>query len=485
MDSYLPLIALLIGIITVIGLIVVVRLNAFVALTIAALIVATMATPESLTQYPDDLTKITGEVWSDSQVKAFVASDPPTRVAKACGGAAGNIAIVIAMASIIGKCLMDSGAADRIVRSFLKVLGQKRAPIALISSSYVLAVPVFFDTVFYLLVPLARSLWRSTRKDYMLYILAIGAGGAITHTLVPPTPGPLFLAENLGIDLGVKIMMGGVVALATAIAIFPVCILMGRWMDLPMRPYAGEEETQPLSDAELPPLWLSLAPIVLPVLLISAQTITKSISEGIENKAVTAAIGLIRVAGNPNLALLFSAAVAMWILVTYRRLSFTDLGNATENALMSGGVIILITAAGGAFGTTLQQVGVKQSILELAGSDGQNMGLAMLALGFVISSVLKIAQGSSTVAMIVTSSMLASMGATSEVLGCHPVYLGTSIGAGSLVGSWMNDSGFWIVSKMSGLTEVETLKSWTVLLVIIGFFGFGFSLLFAWLLPLV
>jgi GntP family gluconate:H+ symporter len=145
----------------------------------------------------------------------------------------------------------------------------------------------------------------------------------------------------------------------------------------------------------------------------------------------------------------------------------------------------MATAAGGAFGTALQQAGVKQAILYSVGSDGGNMGFMMLVLGFGIASVLKIAQGSSTVAMIVTSSMLASMGATPEMLGCHPVYLGTSIGAGSLVGSWMNDSGFWIVSRMSGLTEVETFKAWTVILVVIGFFGFGFSLLFAKLLPLV
>ncbi len=206
MDSLLPLIALLVGVITVIGLIIVVRLNAFVALTIAAMVVAMMATTESLTQYPEDLATIRGEVWSDSQIEKFVASNAAERVAKGFGGAAGGIAIVIALAAIIGKCLMDSGAADRIVRSFLKALGQKGAPVALLSSGFVLSIPVFFDTVFYLLVPLARSLWRSTRKNYMLYILAIGAGAAITHTLVPPTPGPLAMAENLGVDLGMMIM---------------------------------------------------------------------------------------------------------------------------------------------------------------------------------------------------------------------------------------------------------------------------------------
>ena len=482
MDSLLPLLALLVGVVTVIGLIIFVRLNAFVALTIAAMIVAMMATTDSLRQFPKDQATIRGEVWSDSQVEKFVASNAPTRVAKALGGAAGNIAIVIAMAAIIGKCLMDSGAADRIVRSFLKALGQKGAPVALLSSGFVLSIPVFFDTVFYLLVPLARSLWRSTRKNYMLYILTIGAGAAITHTLVPPTPGPLFMAENLGVDLGMMIMIGALVGLATAAASLPVCLLMNRWMDLPMRPYAGEEEVAPLDDDELPPLWLSLAPILLPVLLISAHTITKQMGESEAIASVTAVTGLL---GNPNLALMLSAAIAMWILVVYRKLTFIELGKATETALMSGGVIILITAAGGAFGTALQQAGVKQAILDSVGSNGQDMGLMMLGLGFCVASIMKAAQGSSTVAMIVTSSMIAAMGVTSENLGCHPVYLCTAIGAGSLVGSWMNDSGFWIFSRMSGLTEVETLKAWTVILVIIGILAFGFTLLFAKILPLV
>jgi GntP family gluconate:H+ symporter len=133
----------------------------------------------------------------------------------------------------------------------------------------------------------------------------------------------------------------------------------------------------------------------------------------------------------------------------------------------------------------LQQVGVKQSILGLVGSESQSMGLAMLVLGFGIACILKIAQGSSTVAMIVTSSMVAAMGTSPEVLGCHPVYLCTAIGGGSLVGCWMNDSGFWIVSRMSGLTEVETLKAWTTILVIVGFLALGYSVLFASLWPLV
>lgn len=473
MDSFFstwyPIIVLLIGIVCVIGLIIVARVNAFVALVTSAMVVSLLS--------PGPL------------------AERVSRVADSFGSAAGKIGIVIAMAAIIGKCLMDSGAADRIVRSFLKVLGEKRAPLALLSSGFVLSIPVFFDTVFYLLVPLARSLWKSTHKNYMMYILSIGAGAAITHTLVPPTPGPLLMAAEFDVHPGTMMLVGGLVGLATALAIIPVCALMNRLMDLPMRPYSGEEELDPLTDDELPSLWLSLLPIVLPVLMISTDTITKTLSARYaDSQALTNASQLTSVLGNANLALLLAGVISMVILMRCRKLTFIQLAKTSETALMSGGVIILITAGGGAFGAMLREAGISESIQALAGTDSQNMGLMMLTLGFGIACVMKIAQGSSTVAMIVTAGMMASMAGSNPaetfeglktMLGCHPVYLCTAIGAGSLVGSWMNDSGFWIFSRMSGLTEVETLKAWTVILVVIGFFAFGFSLLFAKVLPLV
>jgi len=442
---------LLIGIVTVIGMIIVLRVNAFIALITAAMLVSLLSPGE----WPEKI----------------------SRVAGAFGSAAGSIGIVIALAAVIGKCLMDSGAADRIVRSFLRVLGEKRASTALMGSGFVLAVPVFFDTVFYLLVPLARSLWRRTRKNYVLYITAIGTGGAITHTLVPPTPGPLFMAAELGIDLGMMIMMGTLIALPTAIVGLMICHMINRMMDIPMRPYGGETEPEPLSDDELPGLFVSILPVVLPVILISANTFAKAL--GAERTAQVTAV-----LGDPNLALLISAVIAMSVLVRNRGLSLKELGRSTETALMSGGVIILITAGGGAFGAMLREAGVREAVESMVDLEGQSAGTAILCLAFLVASVLKVAQGSSTVSMITTSSMFAAMGVTSGMLGCHPVYLAAAIGCGSLVGSWMNDSGFWIFARMSALTEVETLKGWSTLLVAIGSAGLGFTLLFARLLPL-
>jgi len=448
-----PVIILLIGVAVLVAMIIVLRLNAFVALITAAILVSLLA--------PGEL------------------SEKVSRVAGAFGSVVGGIGIVIALAAVIGKCLMDSGAADRIVRSFLKVLGEKRAPTALLASGFVLSVPVFFDTVFYLLVPLARSLWKRTRKNYILYVTAIVAGAAITHTLVPPTPGPLFMANAFKIDLGLMILVGWLIGLPTAVLGLVVCKMISRRMDVPVRPYSGEPEPEPLDDSQLPPLWISLAPVILPVILISANTLTKALG------AVKWVTDVTAVLGNPNLALLLSAAIAMAVLVNKRKLSLKELAETVDKALMSGGIIILITAGGGAFGAMLRAAGIKDWLENLLGGQGQTVGSVMLLTAFAVAVVMKFAQGSGTVSMITTSSMFAAMGVSSQMLGFNPVYLAMAIGSGSLVGDWMNNSGFWIFARMSVLTETETLKSWTILTAMLGFIWFGFTFLFAHLWPMM
>jgi GntP family gluconate:H+ symporter len=458
MFSLHPLIILVVGILTVIFMIMFLRMNAFIALITSAVVVSLLG--------PGDL------------------AERMSRVAEAFGSTAGSIGIVIALAVVIGKCMMDSGAADRIVRGFLSLLGEKRSPTALMVSGFVLSVPVFFDTVFYLLVPLARSMHRRTHKHYLKYAMAIVAGGVITHSLVPPTPGPLIMAENLGIDIGVMIMVGALVAIpAAAVGMFFAGWIDQR-MDIPMRPLGGDvSEPEPLEDDQLPGLLVSLLPIILPVLLVSTDTIVSAMAEGAaEGSGLSRAAGITAVLGNVNLAMLMSAAIAMWMLKNKRALTNSELAKVVEVSLMSGGVIILITAAGGAFGAMLKAAEIGPALLSLFRRPAA--GLMLLVLGALISMLMKIAQGSSTVAMITSSAMIAAMVTSTKTLGYHPVYLATAIGGGSLIGSWMNDSGFWVFVKMTGLTEAEGLKSWTPMLAIVGFTGIVVSLLLALILPI-
>ncbi|MBN1803740.1 MAG: hypothetical protein JW837_00685 [Sedimentisphaerales bacterium] len=458
-----PLLILGIGIATVIGMIVVLRINAFIALISAAFIVSLLA-PGLL-------------------------ADKVSRVADAFGRTAANIGIVIALAVVIGKCMMDSGAADRIVRAFLSLLGEKRSATALMASGYILSIPVFFDTVFYLLVPLARSMTRRTGKYYLKYALAIVAGGVITHSLVPPTPGPLIMAANLKIDIGVMILAGALVALPASF----VGMLFAGWcdrrMNIRMRSIGTDEsEPEPFGDSELPALFVSMLPIVLPIVLVSANTIVSTIAKTASvNSSIHYIADIAALFGNVNLAMLFAAAIAMYMLKYKRSLTLAQLGRIVEVSLMSGGIVILITAAGGAFGEMLKVAQVGPAIEKLfTGGDTTeaSAGIMLLILGAVITSIIKIAQGSGTVAMITASAMVVAMISPMKPLGYHPAYLATAIGGASMICSWMNDSGFWVFVKMTGLTETEGLKTWTPLLAITGFTAVLVSLILAVILPL-
>ncbi len=428
--------------------------------------------------------KISDVVVHPYQQKAAAAVSKQTvgeRVANGFGSTCAKIGILIAMASIIGKCLLDSGAADRIVRSALKLLGEKGAPFAFMSSGFLLGIPVFFDTVFYLMIPLGKAMRMRTGRNYLLYVLTIVAGATMAHSLVPPTPGPLFVAEQLGVDIGVMILAGCIVGIFTSGVGYLYAVIVNRIWELPLRetPDFSLEQLEELAqrdESELPPTGLSLLPIVLPVVLIGGFTILKSFAGQLSPEVMRVAATL----GNKNIALVISAAIAMATLIWQKRTSLGALAESIQAALASGGVIILITAAGGAFGGVLQQTGVSSLIRELPlGSP-----FVVITLAFLITTAIRTAQGSATVAMITSVGILSGI-ATADQLGFHPVYLALAIGCGSKPIAWMNDSGFWVIAKMSGMTEGEALKYVTPMSTLMGLVGLIVVIIGVTLFPLV
>lgn len=437
------------------------RIGAFFSLTFAALLVSFLAPGELNEQVP--------------------------RVLSALGTMAGKLSLIIACAAVIGKCMTDSGAADRIVRGFLHLFGEKRTPAALMSSGFALAMPVFFDTVFYLLVPLARSLHRATGKNYLLSILAIATGAAMSHTLVPPTPGPLAVAGLLNVEVGMMMLMGIVVGFPIAIAGLWMAHAMQRRHDLPMRPVAGmAEEEATHENRPLPSLVASLLPIVLPVLMIAMGTLVNVLTAGDSPAGWALALKQPMVLlGDPNAALLVAAVTSVFVYLRQCRPSHERLYAVIEASLMSAATIILITSAGAAFGAMLKEAGVGTSLQNLFSSEGgSTSGLMLLLVAFVIASLLKISQGSTTVAVITAAGMISAMIEGGAPLPYHPVYLALSIGFGGLFIVWMNDSGFWIIAKMSGFTETETLKTWSSILAIMAVLGLLLTMLFAMILPM-
>ena len=412
------------------------------------------------------------------------------------GDLVGGLGLLIAMAAIIGTCMMLSGAADRVVRSLMNAFGEKRAGLVLLLSGFFLSIPVFFDTVFFLLIPLARALALRTGKHYTFYVMAMAGAGAITHSLVPPTPGPLFIAKELDIELGFAMMFGLVASILPAYLVLKMASWFDRKYNLPMREASGASNEQlkqivEKKDEELPGLLLSSLPIALPVLLISLVSILgfcKKLSskQGYLNSESFAGIfPYLEFLGNSNVAMTLAAGFAILGLVRQMAAKqekdlAAKLGKTLRDPLSTAGVILLITGAGGAFGAMIRMSGVGDSV----GAIAEEFDISYVLLAWGVTAFIRIAQGSATVSMITGVGLMAAVIGDGDALGYHKAYVFLAIGFGSITLSWMNDSGFWVVQRLSGFTEKETLKTWSVLLTAISLLGLALCLLGSALLPL-
>lgn len=413
------------------------------------------------------------------------------RIATGFGKTCLDIGILIAMASIVGECLLKSGAAQKIVVSTRRAFGEKRTGWAFLISGFVVGIPVFFDTVFLLLMPLGKAMRMQSGKNYLLYIMSIVAGGTMSHSLVPPTPGPLLVASELGVSIGAMIIGGMIVGFAAALAGYTYAAWANRRWDIPLRDstHTSPGELDALShqdESKLPPLWLSLAPILLPVIFIAGQTALEYYYENMPTEAqpgwVQVMWPIMNVLGHKNIALIVAAAVGLFTMAWTKRASRQELTDAVQTALLGGSVIILITAAGGSFGMVLKQTNISTTIQEMV--PAAQAGTALLFVGFIVTAIIRVAQGSATVAMITAVGIVGPLAATME-LPYHPLYLALAVGCGSKPLPWMNDSGFWVISRTSGMTESEMLKSVTIMMTIMGIVGMAATLIGAWLVPLV
>lgn len=446
----MPLVILVIALVVVVGGVLLVRLHPFVILVVAAFVVA-LLTPGA--------TESAGR-----------------RVAEGFGKTALDIGIVIAMASILGSCLSAAGAAQRIVQSIQGVVGARRTPLALLLSAFVLGIPMFAESVFFLLLPLARAVWERSRRHYLLCVLAIVAGGTMSHSLVPPTPGPLFVADALGVDIATMIGVGTLVGMVSALAGLAYARQADRWW--PQEPAAevvataGEPAPEP--PARLPPLWAALVPIALPVVLISLESWSQSAPEAFP----AVLLPVVRLVGERTMALTLAALAAVAVLAASGAALAAVRRTVNESLTEAGGVLLLI-AAGGALGGTLREAGLQEIFTGLAPAGG----LALIPVAWLVTATIRIAQGSATVAMITAAGVMGPALADGAAA-CHPVYVAAAIGCGSKMGMWMNDGGFWVISRMSGMSEVQTLRSAAVMVSIEGTVGLLVTLALAAAFPL-
>ena len=465
------------------------RLHAFVALVLAALLAGLLTNKDSW-----DIVQKDGSKKTLTSMVGVV-----EMVSKGLGDTARDIAISIALAAIIGMCLMESGGADKVVRRFLAFFGEKRAGWALLWSTFILSAPIFFDTMFMLMSPLAMALRMRTGKDYTLYLMAVCCGGTVTHSMTVPHPGPVAVVEDLHLNVGESLLGGLLIGAITCVFGFMVSQWLNRKTDVPLRGSGSVNlnDLQGVSakpESELPSFFWSITPVLLPIFLISLTTVfelahsgaAKNIGWGVwmvsalgGEQGFNAVRAWVDFIGHKNIALFIGAAISLFVLAKQRGFGLKKLEELVGPPLETAGMIILITSAGGAFGAALRSAGVGDAVKAVA----QGYSMNLIFLGWLTAAVVRVAQGSATVAMLTTSSIMAPMLAGGD-LGCHPVYLFTAIGFGAMFLSWMNDSGFWVVNRLSGMTEKETLRTWSVQLTADSVIGLLVTLAFSKLLPM-
>jgi Gnt-I system low-affinity gluconate transporter len=425
-----------------------------------------------------------------SMAAALAAGMPPEKVMasieQGMGGTLGFIAVVVGLGAMFGQLLEVSGGAERLTLSLLRVFGRKRAPWAMALAGFLVAIPVFFDVGFIILVPLVYSLSRETKRSLLYYGIPLLAGLAVTHAFVPPTPGPIAVAQLVGADLGRVIFWGSLIGLPCAVLAGP---LFGAWIakripaEIP--PYMEESakvlkcesskvddcgngtensrtsELQNFRTSELPSFKLVFGILLLPLVLILVNTATGALLAGEEHAALRRFCAFI---GHPFFALLAATLTAFTALGTCRGLSREKVNEIATSALAPAGLIILVTGAGGVFKQVLVDSGAGKALAEtLAGT-----GLHPVWAAFLIALLVRAVAGSATVAMLTAGGIVAPL---LEGSGVEPALIVIAIASGATALSHVNDSGFWLVNRYFGMSPKDTLKSWTVMECIIGVTG--------------
>ena len=387
------------------------------------------------------------------------------------GGTLGFVATVVGLGAIFGQILEHSGGAEALARSLLQKFGHENASWALTVTGFIVAIPVFFDVGFIILVPLVYALARDTGKSLLYYGIPLLTGLAVTHSFIPPTPGPIAVAEILGADLGWVILFGFIIGIPAAILAGP---LFGRYISKKIHatvPEYMEIEEVEAEDAELPSFAMICAIISIPLVLILFNTLSEALvgADVIEESWVTQTLTFV---GHPFVALLIAVLMALYWLGTRRGTTRSTLSDLSMEALKPAGVIILITGAGGVF----KQVLIDSGVGDMLAGGMADLGLPAIVLAYLIACAVRITQGSATVSMITAAGIISPIIEQFELSEPHIALIALSIASGATILSHVNDSGFWLVNRYLGLTEKETLQSWTVMETIISLTGFSLAL---------
>lgn len=380
------------------------------------------------------------------------------------GEALGFIAVVVALGAMIGRFLEHSGGGRRLADWLLSKFGKDRAAWAVLTASFLVGLPIFFEVAFIILVPLAWSLARESKRSLLYYGLPIACALTVTHAMVPPHPAPSAAAQLLGADLGKTILYSIAVSIPMAII---GGMVYGLWIAnrvfVPVPEMASRQQAAQ-DDAPPPGVGLVLLILLLPVILIFVSTIADMVSKP------QAPAGVFTFIGHPFSALLITTLVAMLFLGTMRGLDRGALTKMATDSLGPIGSLLAIMGGGGAF----KQVIVDSGAGAYAGDLLASSAVSPLLVAYLVATALRIAQGSATVAIITGAGIVAPL--IKNIPGYSPEMIVLALCAGGTILSHVNDAGFWLVNETMGMSVPQTLRTWTVMKVITSFVGIAIIL---------
>lgn len=389
-----------------------------------------------------------------------------TAVDDGIGNTLKGIALLVGLGSMFGAILEASGGAQTLAVTMVKKFGDEKAAWALGITGLVISIPVFFDAGLIILIPLAFSLAKRTKKSSLFYAIPLLAGLAVGHAFIPPTPGPVLVATMLNVELGWVILVGVFCGFFAMIVAGPVWgAICGKKFYVPVPEQIANQED--IDESKLPSFASVVTIIMIPLVLI----ILKSVAGVVP--ALAGVQPLFNFLGQPFAALLIATLAAMFILGTRHGYSMAELEKILTKSLEPTGLILLVTACGGVLRYILQYSGLG----EIIGNAVASVNLPIVVVAFLVAALVRICVGSATVAMTMAAGIVAAM---PEIASLSPMYLACVVAAvagGATVCSHFNDSGFWLVRSLIGLDEKTTLKTWTIMETLVGGTGFIVALI--------
>ena len=432
------------------GLIMVVKLHAFVALILISLLTALVA--------------------------GIPAADAVPALLEGFGTTLASVALLVGLGAMIGKLLEVTGGAQVLADTLVGRFGERRAPLALGVASLLFGFPIFFDAGFVVFLPIILSVARQFGGSVLLYALPSAGAFAVMHAFVPPHPGPVGAAGILSADIGLVLVVGLIIGLPTwYVSSYLFGLWVGRRVDIPVPAVLsgdgdGDGGSTLIRQRTAPRFRTVLALLLLPLVLILLNTGLNTLATAgvVDGDAATA--GALRLLGQTPVALLITVLVAM-VVLGWERFGRAETENIVNSALGPVCAIILITGAGGAFGGVLRTSGIGDALAESLNA----IGLPVIVAAFLIATALRVAQGSATVALTTTAGLIAPVVAAEALSPIDIALVVIAIAAGSTVLSHVNDSGFWLVGRFLEMDVKTTLKTWTVMETLIGVVGFALA----------